>query len=57
MGVVEPTGTVPGYELNSANQARATLNTHDDFVEERQSPLRTLEKYLPYTFLFSAGFR
>jgi light-regulated signal transduction histidine kinase (bacteriophytochrome) len=36
MGVVKTTGTVPGYELNSADQARATLNTHDDFVEEGQ---------------------
>src|SRR5271170_1077089 len=36
MGAVKPTGTVPGYELNSADRARATLNPHDDFVEERQ---------------------
>jgi signal transduction histidine kinase len=36
MGAVEPTGTVPSYELNSADQARATVNTHDDFIEERQ---------------------
>ena len=36
MGAVKPTGTVPGYELNSADQARATLTTHDDFVEEGQ---------------------
>ena len=36
MGAVQPTGTVPGYELNSADQVRATLNTHDDFVEEGQ---------------------
>ena len=34
MGAVKPTGTVPGYELNSAVQARSTLSTHDDFVEE-----------------------
>ena len=34
MGAVIPPGTVPGYELNSADQARATLNTHDDFVED-----------------------
>jgi light-regulated signal transduction histidine kinase (bacteriophytochrome) len=36
MGAVKPTGTVPGHELNSADQARATLNPHDDFAEERQ---------------------
>ena len=36
MGAVKPTGTVPGHELNSADQARGTLNTHDDFAEERQ---------------------
>jgi light-regulated signal transduction histidine kinase (bacteriophytochrome) len=34
MGAVIPPGTVPGYELNSADQARAALNTHDDFVED-----------------------
>ncbi len=36
MGAVKPAGTVPGHELNSADQARATLNTHGDFIEERQ---------------------
>jgi light-regulated signal transduction histidine kinase (bacteriophytochrome) len=36
MGAVKPTGTVTGHELHSADQARATLNTHDDFAEERQ---------------------
>jgi light-regulated signal transduction histidine kinase (bacteriophytochrome) len=36
MGAVKPAGTVPGHELNSADQARATLTTHDDFAEERQ---------------------
>jgi light-regulated signal transduction histidine kinase (bacteriophytochrome) len=36
MGAVKPTRTVPGHELNSADQARATLDTHDDFAEERQ---------------------
>ena len=36
MGAVKPAGTVPGYELNSADQTQATLNTHDDFIEERQ---------------------
>lgn len=36
MGAVEPTGTVPGYELNSADQAEASLNTHDDVAEEGQ---------------------
>ena len=36
MGVVEQAGTVPGYELNSVDQARAAPNTHDDFVEEGQ---------------------
>ena len=34
MGAVIPPGTVPGNELNSADQTRATLNTHDDFVED-----------------------
>jgi len=36
MGAVKPMGTVPGYELNSADQARAVLNPHDDFAEEGQ---------------------
>jgi len=36
MGAVKPTGTVPGHELNSPDQARAALNIHDDFAEERQ---------------------
>ena len=36
MGAVEPTGPAPGYELNSADQAEATLNTHDDVDEEGQ---------------------
>jgi light-regulated signal transduction histidine kinase (bacteriophytochrome) len=36
MGAVKPTGTVPGHGLNSADQARATLNITDDFAEERQ---------------------
>jgi light-regulated signal transduction histidine kinase (bacteriophytochrome) len=36
MGAVEPAGTVPGYELNSADQAPAARNTHDDFVEDGQ---------------------
>jgi light-regulated signal transduction histidine kinase (bacteriophytochrome) len=36
MGAVKPTETVPGYEVNSADQAPATLNPHDDFVEEGQ---------------------
>ena len=36
MGVVEPAGTVPGYELNPVDYARATLNILEDFVEEGQ---------------------
>jgi signal transduction histidine kinase len=36
MGAVKPTGTVPGYELNSADQDRAVRNPHDDVVEEGQ---------------------
>ena len=36
MGVVEPAGTVPGNELNPADHARVTLNTLEDFVNERQ---------------------
>ena len=36
MGVVEPAGTVPGNELNPADRARVTLNTLEDFVNERQ---------------------
>ena len=36
MGAVKPTGTVPGYELNPADHARATLNILEDFVEEGQ---------------------
>jgi light-regulated signal transduction histidine kinase (bacteriophytochrome) len=36
MAVVEPAGTVPGNELNPADHARVTLNTFEDFVNERQ---------------------
>jgi light-regulated signal transduction histidine kinase (bacteriophytochrome) len=36
MGAVKPAVTVPGHELNSADQARAARNTHDDFVEDGQ---------------------
>jgi light-regulated signal transduction histidine kinase (bacteriophytochrome) len=36
MAVVEPAGTVPGNELNPAGHARVTLNTLEDFVNERQ---------------------
>ena len=36
MGAVKPTGTAPGYELNSADQAEATRTTHDDVDEEGQ---------------------
>jgi light-regulated signal transduction histidine kinase (bacteriophytochrome) len=36
MAVVEPAGTVPGNELNPADHARVTLNTLEDFVNERQ---------------------
>jgi signal transduction histidine kinase len=35
MGAVKLTGTVPGYEPDSADPARATLNSHD-FVAEGQ---------------------
>ena len=34
MGAVKPTGTVSGYELNSADQARAAVSTHGDLAEE-----------------------
>jgi signal transduction histidine kinase len=36
MGAVEPAGSIPGYELNPADHARATLNILEDFVEEGQ---------------------
>src|ERR1700723_1901284 len=36
MGVVEPAGTVPDYELTPADHAWATLNILEDFVEEGQ---------------------
>ncbi len=36
MAVVEPAGTVPGNEPNPADHARVTLNTFEDFVNERQ---------------------
>ena len=34
MGAVKPTGTVSGYEPNSADQARAAVSSHDDLAEE-----------------------
>ena len=34
MSVVEPAGTVPGHELNRADQARITPNIFGDFVNE-----------------------
>ncbi|HXO23344.1 MAG TPA: ATP-binding protein [Streptosporangiaceae bacterium] len=36
MGVVEPAGTVPAYELTPADHAWATLNILEDFVEDGQ---------------------
>jgi signal transduction histidine kinase len=36
MGVVEPAGTVPGYEVNPADHARVTLDILEDRVDERQ---------------------
>jgi light-regulated signal transduction histidine kinase (bacteriophytochrome) len=36
MDAVKPTGTVPGYQLDSADQDRARLNMLDDFLEEGQ---------------------
>ena len=36
MGVVEPAGTVPGYDLNPADHARVTLDILEDRVDERQ---------------------
>ncbi len=42
MGAVKPAGTAPGYELNSADQARAVRHTHDDFVEDGQQ-LRAMQ--------------
>jgi light-regulated signal transduction histidine kinase (bacteriophytochrome) len=36
MGVVEPAGTVPGYELDPADHAWVTLDILEDGVDERQ---------------------
>jgi signal transduction histidine kinase len=36
MGAVEPAGTVPGYQLDSTDQARAPLNLLDDVIAEGQ---------------------
>src|ERR1700683_5599230 len=42
MGAAKPEGTVHGYELNSADQARAVRHTHDDFGEDGQQ-LRAMQ--------------
>jgi light-regulated signal transduction histidine kinase (bacteriophytochrome) len=36
MGAVKPAGTIPGYQLSSADHVWAPLNTREDFVENGQ---------------------
>ena len=36
MGAVKPAGTIPGYQLSSADHVCAPLNTGEDFVENGQ---------------------
>src|SRR6202035_2838227 len=36
MGAVKPAGTIPGYQLSSADHVWAPLNTLEDFVENGQ---------------------